>query len=64
MKLSEQKLQKQIGYLDSSGKNTEFRKQIVQNRSLGSEVIDILNSTIFWGFFGNNHVICKVSDFL
>jgi hypothetical protein len=32
MKLSEMNLSKQIGYLNSSQKNTQFKKKIGQNR--------------------------------
>ena len=42
---------KKIGYLNSSQKNTQFQKNNHPKRSQGSEVIIILNSTIFRGFF-------------
>jgi hypothetical protein len=52
-----------IGYLNSSRKNTQFQKKNQSKWSLGSEVINILNSTNFQGFSGKSRVICTVSYF-
>jgi hypothetical protein len=50
MKLCELNFEKQIGYLNFSQKNTQFQKINQLKRSLGSELISILNSTVFKGF--------------
>jgi hypothetical protein len=48
MKLSEQNLAKKIGYLNSSRKNTQFKKKKNQPKwSPGSKVMNILNSVVF-----------------
>jgi hypothetical protein len=58
MKLYEMNLEKKIGYLNSSRKNTQFQKKNQPKRSPGSKVMSILNSTVFQGFSG------KSRDFL
>jgi hypothetical protein len=59
LEIFEQNLAKQIGYLNSSRKNTQFQKTNNQpKQSLVSKVMSILNSTVFEGFFG------KSRDFL
>jgi hypothetical protein len=49
MKHSELNLAKQIGYLNSSWKIPNLKKN-QSKRSLGSKVMSILNSTVFQGF--------------
>jgi hypothetical protein len=51
LKLSEQNLAKTIGYLNSSRKNTQFKKNNRLKRGLRNKVMSILNSTIFHFFF-------------
>jgi hypothetical protein len=51
LKLSEKNLAKQIGYLNSSRKNTQFQKKKLAETESGSKVINILISTNFQGFF-------------
>jgi hypothetical protein len=64
MKLFAHNLQKIIGYLNSSQKIPNFKKNQLK-QSLGSEVIIILNSAIFSGFFfQKSRVICIVNYFL
>jgi hypothetical protein len=63
MKLSEHNLAKKIGYLNSSWKNTQFQKKNQLKWSPESEVINILNSTIFQGF-SEKAAICTVSYFI
>ena len=46
--------QKQIVYLNSSRKNTQFQKQNRSKWSPGSEVMSILNSAFFQGFSGKS----------
>jgi hypothetical protein len=58
LKLFEHNFSKQIGYLNSSQKNTQFQKKNQPKWSSGSEVMNILNSTVFQGFSG------KSRDFL
>jgi hypothetical protein len=47
-------LKKQIGYLNSSQKNTQFQKKNQPKRSSGSKVMSILNSAVFQGFSEKN----------
>jgi len=54
LKLYEPNLEKQIGYLNSSRKNTQFQKNNQPKRSSGSKVMSILNSAVFQGFFENS----------
>jgi hypothetical protein len=51
-------LEKKIGYLNSSQKNTQFQKKNQPKQSSGSKVMGISNSTFFQGFSG------KSRDFL
>jgi hypothetical protein len=50
-------LTKQIIYLSSSHNFTQFQKTNQPKRSPGSEVMSILNSTVFQGFFLENAAI-------
>jgi hypothetical protein len=45
-------LEKKIGYLNSSRKNTQFQKTNQLKRSSGSKVMSILNSAVFQSFSG------------
>jgi hypothetical protein len=63
MKLFEYNLAKQIGYLNSSRKNTQFQKTNQPKRSPGSKVMSILNSTVFSGFFRKKPQFSAVSYF-
>jgi hypothetical protein len=51
MKFYEMNLEKQIGYLNSSRKNTQFQKKNQPKWIPGNEVMSILNSEVFSGFF-------------
>jgi hypothetical protein len=50
IKTSEMNLGKQIGYLNSSRKNTQFQKKTQPKQSSRSKVMSILNSIVFQGF--------------
>jgi hypothetical protein len=59
MNLYEMNLEKKIGYLNSSQKNTQFQKKNQPKQSSGSKVMSILNSTVFQGFFGKSRFFCR-----
>jgi hypothetical protein len=59
MKIYELNLEKQIGYLNSSQKNTQFQKTNQPKRSSGSKVMSILNSTVFQGFSEKAVIFCR-----
>jgi chemotaxis methyl-accepting protein methylase len=52
-------LEKKIGYLNSSRKNTQFQKKNQPKRSSGSKVMSILNSTVFQGFSEKAAIFCR-----
>jgi hypothetical protein len=52
-----QNLAKKITYLSSSHNFTQFQKTNQPKQSPGSEVMSILNSTVFQGFSGKNAAI-------
>ena len=54
------KLQKKIGYLNSSQENIQFKKKNHPKRSSGSEVMIILKSTKFQHFSGNSCMVFKI----
>jgi hypothetical protein len=59
---SENKLQKQIGYLNSSRENIQFQKTNLPKLSLESEVMIVLKSTKFQHFYGNGCTVFKISS--
>ena len=59
---SEKKLQKKIGYLNSSQENIQFQKTNRLKRSPESEVMIVLKSTKFQHFSRNNRTIFKISS--
>ena len=63
MIFSEKNLQKQIGYLNSSRENIQFKKKKCLKRSFGTEVMIISKSTKFQHFSGNGRRDCTDPKF-